>query len=125
MSKIKYVGAENISDPAAKMARLLELAGISKGAIVESKGTSETLLHSIDAANGINYGLVQEGNRVYIKQKVGDTYQYIGGLENKTKEKFISFSEGLKSLNMMLIDINNQAGNVEGTPILKKKSKNE
>lgn len=121
MSKIKYVGAEGIADPAEKMARMLELAGIKKSNIVESVGTTNTLLHSISAADGMNYGLVQEGSKVYIKKLIGEEYQYFGGLENKTEKKFNSYAEGLKHLNIMLIDINVEAGNSGGTSLLKKK----
>ena len=121
MSKIKYVGAENITDPAERMARMLELAGIKKSPIVESKGTSDTLLHSVSAADGMTYGLVQEGAKVYIKKLIDGKFNYFGGLENKTDKKFNSFSEGLKHLNMMLIDINVESGNTNGTSILKKK----
>ena len=121
MSKIKYVGAEGISDPAERMARMLELAGIKKNSIVESKGSNDTLLHSISAADGMTYGLIQEGSKVYIKKLIDGKYNYFGGLENKTDKKFNSFSEGLKHLNHMLIDINNENNNFNGTSILKKK----
>jgi hypothetical protein len=121
--KLRPVGSEKIQDPAQRLARIQELAGIKKPTISEATLNTplSTVLHDVDAADGTNYGLVQEGSKVYIKKLVEGNYEYLTGLENKTEYQCESLAEGLKKLNLMLKDINALTGNVEGIDILKKK----
>lgn len=121
MKKTRYIGSEGIQDPAQKLERIKELSGIKKDSITESKGSLETLLHKVDAADGNTYGLAQEGGKVFLKKLVGENFEYMSGLENKTEFKYDSLAEGLKQLNIMLKDINVLTGNVHGTELLKKK----
>lgn len=120
MKKVRYIGSEGIADSTEKLKRIQELAGISKKTITESKGTGSSLLHEVTTADGQTFGLVQEGGKVFIKTLVGENYQYIGGLENKTDYKFDSYAQSVKELNIIIKNINSEMGN-PNTTLLKKK----
>lgn len=125
MSIIRVNGSERIQDPAEKLKRMQELAGIKKETVAESTtktaSLNETVLHEVAASNGNTYGIVAEGAKVYIKKLVEGKYQYMTGLENKLENKYDTFAEGLKHLNVMLKEINVETGTAHGTEVLKKK----
>ena len=110
--------------------RMLELADI-KPIIKESK---ETLLSSMEivkkSIDGNTYAIVRENKKYFIKStktkenlKESD-FNYIGGIQNKTKKSFNSFSDVTKHLNLMFEEINNHS-NVDNVNILESDLLNE
>ena len=110
--------------------RMLELADI-KPIIKESK---ETLLSSMEivkkSVDGNTYAIVRENKKYFIKStktkenlKESD-FNYIGGIQNKTKKSFNSFSDVTKHLNLMFEEINNHS-NVDNVNILESDLLNE
>ena len=121
---MRPVGSEKIQNPDEKLARILEIAGIKKDSITESKplyGKMGNILHEAVAANGTEYGLVQEETHVYIKVKNNNGYEYISGVENIHEHSYKSYADALKHLNLMFKQINESVGQNENIDVLKKK----
>jgi hypothetical protein len=66
--------------------------------------------------DNIVYGIVREGHEFYIKtaNKVQnlmlEDFQYIGGLKNKKKHAYPSYSAAMRKLNLKMISLNEQFG---------------
>lgn len=121
---MRPVGSEKIQNADEKLARILEIAGVKKESINESKplyGRLSNVLHEAVAANGTEYGIVQEEKHVYIKVKNGQGYEYISGVENIHEHSYKSYADALKHLNLMFKQINENVGQSENIDILKKK----
>ncbi len=121
---MRPVGSEKIQNADEKLARILEIAGVKKESINESKslyGKQSNVLHEAVAANGIEYGIVQEEKHVYIKVKNNQGYEYISGVENIHEHSYKSYADALKHLNLMFKQINENVGQTENIDILKKK----
>ena len=122
---MRPVGSEKIQDPDKKLERILEIAGIKKETINESKplvGKLANVLHEAVAANGTEYAIVQEEKHVYIKTKNGENYDYISGDQNINEHSYRSYADALKHLNLMFKEINEQVGYEENIDVLKKKA---
>ena len=121
---MRPIGSEKIQDPDKKLDRILEIAGIKKQAITESKpliGRLGNILHEAVASNGTEYAIVQEEKHVYIKTKNGESYDYISGVQNINEHSYRSYADALKHLNLMFKEINEQVGYDENIDVLKKK----
>ena len=121
---MRPVGSEKIQDPDKKLDRILEIAGIKKETILESKpllGKISNVLHEAMAANGTEYAIVQEERHVYIKTKNGEDYDYITGIQNIKEHSYKSYADALKHLNLMFKQINEQVDYTENIDVLKKK----
>jgi hypothetical protein len=121
---MRPVGSEKIQNPDEKLARILEIAGVKKDAINESKplyGRLGNVLHEAVAADGTEYGIVQEEKHVYIKVKNNQGYEYVSGVENIHEHSYKSYADALKHLNLMFKQINENVGQSENIDILKKK----
>jgi hypothetical protein len=121
---MRPIGSEKIENPEEKLSRILEIAGIKKESINESKpliGKLSNILHEAVAANGEEYAIVQEQNHVYIKTKKGDEYDYITGVQNIHEHSYKSYSDAMKHLNLMFKQINENVGQDENIDIFKKK----
>jgi hypothetical protein len=121
---MRPVGSEKIQNADEKLARILEIAGVKKESINESKslyGKQSNVLHEAVAANGTEYGIVQEEKHVYIKVKNNQGYDYISGVENIHEHSYKSYADALKHLNLMFKQINENVGQIENIDILKKK----
>jgi hypothetical protein len=123
---MKPIGSEKIENVDEKLARILEIAGIKKEMINESKptlGHSSNVLHEAVAANGTEYGIVQEEKHVYIKAKNADgEYDYLSGVQNIHEHSYKSYADALKHLNMMFKQINESVDFKENIDVLKKKA---
>lgn len=79
---MKPIGSEKIQDVDQRLARILEIAGVSKDSINENKpliGHLGNLLHEAVAADGTEYGIVQEENTFISKEKLKmDTNTFLG-----------------------------------------------
>jgi hypothetical protein len=121
---MRPIGSEKIENSDEKLNRILEIAGIKKESINESKpliGKLSNILHEAVAANGEEYAIVQEQNHVYIKTKKGDEYDYITGVQNIHEHSYKSYSDAMKHLNLMFKQINENVGQDENIDIFKKK----
>jgi uncharacterized protein YfkK (UPF0435 family) len=83
-----------------------------------------------ESVNGNTYAIIRENKKYYIKEtkttkdlKESD-FDYIGGVANKAKNNFKSFSEAAKHLNLMFEEINNHF-DVSNVNILESDSLNE
>jgi hypothetical protein len=85
----------------------------SYGTVNENKKQStSTLEYSAKAADGKTYGIVKECNHFYIKQatdgkeKLAESYNYIGGYMNKNDYRYESYANALKNFELKLASIN-------------------
>jgi hypothetical protein len=122
---MRPIGSEKIKDNDQKLARLLEIAGISKGSIKESVtptyGRPSDVLHEATASDGTEYAIVQEQKNVYIKVKKNNLYEYMTGVQNIHEHSYKTYSDALKHLNIMFKEINENVGHKGNIDILKKK----
>jgi hypothetical protein len=96
--------------------RLKYLSGISDNNnvnISESKSDGIGALENFTkASNGINYGIIRENHKYYIKKggrkekPSASDFTYIGGLANKNEYRYNTLSEADKNRNMILQSIN-------------------
>ena len=122
---MKPIGSEKIQDVDQKLARILEIAGVSKDTINENKpliGHLGNVLHEAVAADGTEYGIVQEEKHVYIKRKTENGYEYLSGVQNIHEHSYRSYADALKHLNMMFKQINENVDYKENIDVLKKKA---
>ena len=98
-----------------KLNRMLDLMG-KMTTLNESKSFSELELIK-KGPNGIVYGIVRENHDYFIKtsnktngQFLAEDFNYIGGLQNKGSEKYHSYSEALKQLNLKFDMLNESYG---------------
>lgn len=92
--------------------RMLELMkyGINEST---SKSSAPRVEYSVKAADGLTYGIVNEGTKFYIKvapkkdtQIVNEDFDYIGGELNKKKNEYKSYALASKNLELKLMQIN-------------------
>ena len=98
-----------------KVNRMLDLMG-KMNTLNESKSFSELELIK-KGPNGIVYGIVRENHDYFIKTSnkpygkfLSEDFQYIGGLQNKSTEKYHSYAEALKHLNIKFDMLNESYG---------------
>lgn len=121
---MKPIGSEKIQNADEKLNRILEIAGVKKEIINESKpliGKLSNVLHEAVASDGTEYAIIQEKKYVYIKQKNGNDYEYIGGVGNIQEHSYRSYADAMKHLNLMFKQINENVGYTENVDVLKKK----
>ena len=67
-------------------------------------------------ADGKIYGIVKEGTKYYIKtttqgnEKIRESYEYIGGINNKSKNAFSDYNKATKHLELKLMSLNEAYG---------------
>ena len=72
--------------------------------------------------NGVVYGIIRENHDYFIKTTdktsntiVAEDFNYIGGLQNKYDERYKTYAEALKQLNMKFDMLNDSYGNETGS----------
>jgi hypothetical protein len=121
---MRPVGSEKIQDVDQKLARILEIAGVTKESFNENIsviGHLSNILHEAVASDGTEYGIVQEEKYVYIKVKKENGYEYLSGVQNIHEHSYRSYADALKHLNMMFKQINESVDYKENIDVLKKK----
>lgn len=102
----------NYNNFTQETSRMLELMkyGINENA---SKSSAPRVEYSVKAADGLTYGIVNEGTKFYIKvapkkdtQIVNEDFDYIGGERNKKQNEYKSYSLASKNLELKLMQIN-------------------
>ncbi|MDB0059582.1 hypothetical protein N9F18_00335 [bacterium] len=98
-----------------KLNRMLDLMG-KMNTLNESKSYSELELVK-KGPNGIVYGIVRENHDYFIKTSnktsgkfLAEDFSYVGGLKNKYDERYNSYAESIKHLNMKFDMLNESYG---------------
>ena len=86
------------------------------GLVNESDNKSGNIEFSKVASDGKAYGIIRECNRFYIKvtdadkQNIVESYDYIGGFNNKKDYEYSSYQNALKNFDMKMMSINEATG---------------
>lgn len=103
-----------------KLDRIKDLMG-KMSTLNESTSTSE-VENVKKGANGVIYGIIRENHSYFIKttEKTSGTilaedFNYIGGLQNKNIERYGSYAEALKQLNLKFDMLNESFGIKDNT----------
>jgi len=117
----KYVNPKTLKGQ-DKLNRMLDLMG-KMNTLNESKSFSELELIK-RGPNGIVYGIIRENHDYFIKTSnkqsgkfLSENFSYIGGLQNKYDERYHSYSEALKQLNLKFDMLNESYGIKRNTNI--------
>lgn len=101
-----------------KLNRIKDLMG-KMNTLTESTSHSELELVK-KGPNGLVYGIVRENRNYFIKTSSktngelnSNDFDYVGGLQNKSTEKYNSYADALKHLNMKF-DMLNESFGIEG-----------
>lgn len=109
----------NVQD---RILHLMEFKNISgkqdKNSI--SKGKIE---YQKKAADGINYAIIQEGNRFYLKKEINENFEYINGIRNKEKFSYQSIGTAKIELALKIKKINESLGAENAFDILNPENK--
>lgn len=117
MADINPLGSEKLQGD-DKLKRILELTYYGQSNINESTNKADFISES---ENGV-YGIVREKDGYYVKHGINESsLDYIGGLFMKNKNRFKSYSEALKRLEL----IKGQESLQEATKYVLKKSTGE
>ena len=117
MGDLKPIGSEKLNGD-AKMKRILELTYYKQNTIKENTKSVHAELIK-ETTNGV-YGIVREKDAYYVKRGLNEaSLDYIGGLFMKNKNKFSSYAEALKRLEL----INSQELNEDVTKYVLKQNK--
>lgn len=99
MGDLKPLGSEKLNGD-DKLKRILQLTYYKQNSITENTGSKKAELIK-ESANGV-YGIVREKDGYYVKKGLNEnTLDYIGGLFMKNKNKFSSYAEALKRLELL------------------------
>ena len=99
MGDLKPIGSEKLSGD-EKLKRILQLTYYNQKPITENTSSKKAELIK-ESANGV-YGIVREKDGYYVKKGLNEgTLDYIGGLFMKNKNKFNSYAEALKRLELL------------------------
>jgi hypothetical protein len=97
MADIKPLGSEKLQGD-DKLKRILELTYYGNKKNSSNTATAEYVTESV---NGV-YGIVKEKDGYYVKKGLNESsLDYIGGLFMKNKNKFSSYAEALKRLELL------------------------
>lgn len=114
MADLKPLGSEKLQGD-DKLKRILELTYYGN----KSKSSSAKAEFISESANGV-YGIVKEKDGYYVKKGLNESsLDYIGGLFMKNKNKFNSYAEALKRLELL----NGQESLQEATKYVLKQNK--
>jgi hypothetical protein len=117
MGDLKPIGSEKLNGD-AKMKRILELTYYKQNTIKENTKSVHAELIK-ETTNGV-YGIVREKDAYYVKRGLNEaSLDYIGGLFMKNKNRFSSYAEALKRLEL----INSQELNEDVTKYVLKQNK--
>jgi len=117
MGDLKPIGSEKLQGD-DKIKRILELTYYKQNTIKENTRSVHAELIK-ETVNGV-YGIVREKDGYYVKRGLNEnTLDYIGGLFMKNKNKFSSYAEALKRLEL----INSQELNEDVTKYVLKQNK--
>ena len=97
MGDIKPIGSEKLQGD-DKFKRILELTYYNQKSSNQKASKAELVKES---SNGV-YGIVREKDGYYVKKGLNESsLDYIGGMFMKNKNKFSSYAEALKRLELL------------------------
>jgi hypothetical protein len=98
MGELKPLGSEKLGGN-EKLNRILELTYFNEKKRNNNNGIKAELVK--ESTNGV-YGIVKEKDAYYVKKGLNEsTLDYIGGMFMKNKNKFNSYSEALKRMDLL------------------------
>jgi hypothetical protein len=104
MADLKPLGSEKLKAD-EKLKRILELTyyGETKNkTITESNSSTMKTEYLSESINGFKFGIVKEKDGFYVKKGLNESsLDYIGGLFMKNKNRFNSYAEALKRLQLL------------------------
>ena len=89
----------------------------------ESKRSNKVEYHTLGADNKV-YGILKEGNMYYImtteqgKEKLAESYEYIGGFNYRNENGYKSYNEATKQLELKMISLNEAYGKHEDVSVV-------
>ncbi len=99
------------------MERWKQLANGGRQALTESAGTRATLMHKVQGADGLTYGILQESSHFFLKNTTKTVneaqsadFDYIGGSQNILAERFTSAADAHRRLNAKLYSLRESFG---------------
>lgn len=84
--------------------------------LTESKKNSKNIEYHTTGADGKEYGIIKEGTCYFIKESDSkgatllESYNYIGGFTNKNANRYHSYNEATKQLELKLMGLNETYG---------------
>lgn len=102
MSDLKPLGSEKLQGD-EKLKRIMEIAnyGRSNKTVVTENKTTSNVEYIKESTNG-TYGIVREKDGYYVKKGLNESsLDYIGGIFMKNKNKFTSYADALKRLELI------------------------
>jgi hypothetical protein len=106
----------NFTQETSRMVELMKY-GMNESA---SKSSAPRVEYSVKAADGLTYGIVNEGTKFYIKVApkkdtaiLNEDFDYIGGEMNKKENEYKSYGAASKNLELKLMQINESHKNAE------------
>jgi len=103
MADLKPLGSEKLNGD-DKLRRILELTyyGNDKKSSTPNQSPVSKTEYLSESVNGFRYGIVKEKDGYYVKKGLNEnSLDYIGGLFMKNKNKFNSYAEALKRLQLL------------------------
>lgn len=99
---MKAIGSESLPLE-EKIKRIIEISKYGNTPLVENKNPlTETITHIKQAPDGKLYAIVQERSNYYLKVGLNEsTLDYIGGMINKKRNRFDSYADALKKMNLI------------------------
>ena len=117
----KFVNPKKIKGQ-DKLNRIKDLMG-QMNILTESKTFSELELIK-KGPNGVVYGIIRENHDYFIKTSdktsgkfLAEDFNYVGGLQNKYEERYKSYADAIKHLNMKFDMLNESFGIMENNNI--------
>ena len=100
------------------IARMVHLYSYKSDTSTSNRPSSVVEYHSV-AADGKTYGILKEGTKYYIKvapvkdtEILAEDYDYIGGITNKKRYEYDSYSNAYKQFDLKMMSINEAYGNI-------------
>lgn len=95
---MRPLGSEKLQGD-EKIQRILEIANYQRESKSKNHSNAEYITESV---NGYVYGIVREKDAYYVKKGLNESsLDYIGGMFMKNKNRFHSYAEALKRLNLI------------------------
>ena len=116
--KMKPIGSEKLTGM-EKIQRIIEIANYGTQKTNVNESTTE---YSKMAVDGNTYAIVKEKDGYYVKVGLNEsTLDYVGGILNKGRNRFDSYSGALKKINLMLKPLNEEFNEGKEDPVLNEK----
>ena len=99
----------NFNDQLSRMKALMTYGSVNES---DNHISSYNIEYKAKAADGKYYGIIRENSKYFVKvatpgkEMVAESYQYIGGIQNKKNYEYTSYANALKQFELKLGSIN-------------------